>query len=272
VRAINEGDDDMVERTVLDLSRRRRWLAPLAFAVGAFVMLFHSVRLLLSNWRLALVELLPAIWIWLAMYDLKLHMLHGRSFHSLRGPILIPIFLAIMGLTAASFFLNAVFGFAVNQPGEPQVRPAIAQARSHARIILCSGAVVGLALAVATVIFPRWGRWWFAISLSAVLAVLTVAYVTVPARLLGVKRTRSRRDKMSSSVIGGTIGGLVCTPPHLVSRLAIVLMGLPRLFIPGIILLSVGVTLHAGATGAVKAVKMSTRLRASGSAGVSGTQ
>ena len=150
-------------------------------------MLFQGVKLLLSNWRLTLIELLPAVWIWLATYDLKLHFLRGHTFRDIRGPILIPIFVVIVALTAASFYLNAVFGFAVSSPGVPEVRPAFAQARQHAAVILGPGAVVGLGLAVASIIFPRWGRWWFAISLSIVLAVMTYAYVAIPARLMGVR-------------------------------------------------------------------------------------
>jgi hypothetical protein len=38
------------------------------------------------------------------------------------------------------------------------------------------------------------------------------------------------------------------------------MLGFKWLFIPGIILLTFGVTLQAGATGAVKALKMSTKL------------
>jgi hypothetical protein len=260
VRAINDGDEKMVEQAILDLSRRKRWLAPLAFAVGAFVMLFQGVRLLLSNWRLTLVELLPAVWIWLATYDLKLHFLRGHTYRDFRGPVLIPIFVVIVGLTAASFYLNAVFGFAVARGGRPEVRPAFKLARAHAAKILTPGAVVGLALAVSSIIFPRWGRWWFAISMSIVLAVMAFAYVAIPARLMGVKPVRSRRDRLSASLIGGTITAIVCGPPHLINRLAILMLGFKWLFIPGIILLTFGVTLQAGATGATKALKMSTKL------------
>ena len=74
----------------------------------------------MSNWRLTLVQLLPAMWIWLAMFDLKAHVLHGQSFTVLRGPILIPIILAIIALTVASFFLNAVFAFSIARPGAPR--------------------------------------------------------------------------------------------------------------------------------------------------------
>jgi len=61
-------------------------LAPLAFAVGAFTLLFDGLKLLLSNWRLTLVQIHPAIWIWAAMLDLKEHVLHEASFEVLRGP------------------------------------------------------------------------------------------------------------------------------------------------------------------------------------------
>ena len=37
------------------------------------------------------MQILPAMWIWLAMFDLKGHTLHGKSFNVLRGPILIPL-------------------------------------------------------------------------------------------------------------------------------------------------------------------------------------
>lgn len=107
-KAIREGDDAMVESVVIQLSQRRRYLAPLAFVVGAFSMLFQGLKLLITNWRLTLIQLLPAMWIWLAMVDLKAHMLHGKEFRVIRGPILIVIVLAIAIVTAAAFYLNAV--------------------------------------------------------------------------------------------------------------------------------------------------------------------
>ena len=112
VRAIEADDEAMVER-VLQLSRAHRALAPLALTTGAFAMLFHGLKLLVSNWRLILIQALPAMWIWLAMADLKVHVLHGNSFRVLRGPVLIPIVLAIVVVTAAAFFLNTVFAFAI---------------------------------------------------------------------------------------------------------------------------------------------------------------
>ncbi len=262
VAAVRDGDEAMVEELVVRLSGSRRMLAPLALVVGGFVMLFKGLKLLFTNWRLTLVQILPAMWIWLAMSDLKAHALHGKSFHVLRGPILIPIVLVITAITMASFFLNAVFAFAIIQSGTPKVRPAFTEARSHLRTILVSGGVVGLLLAVATMIVTRAGRPWFGISLSIVIGVMMVSYVAVPARLIGVTSTSSRRDALTASAVGGAVGAVICTPPYILGRIGILMLGSSALFIPGIIVVSLATALQAGATGAVKSVQMSAKLLA----------
>ena len=262
VRAIQENDEAKIEEAVLRVSRSRRALAPLAFAVSALVLLFDGLRLLLSNWRLTLVQILPAMWIWLAMFDLKVHVLHGHSLRVLRGPILIPICLVIVAITMVAFFLNAVFAFAIAKPGRPEVRPGLAEARRHMTPILVSGAVVGGLLAFSTMIVTRWGRPWFGLVLSVVVGLLMLCYVAVPARLIGGKPRQSRRDKLTTSAVGGAIGATVCTPPYLLGRLGILMLGSKALFVPGILVLTIGITLQAGATGAVRAIKMSVSLTA----------
>src|SRR5580692_1211737 len=197
IQAVRDGDREALEEGVLRLSSSRRWLAPLALAVGALAMLFDGVKLLFTNWRLTLVQVLPAMWIWAAMLDLKAHVLHGKSFHVLTGPVVIPIVLAVAAVTAASFFLNAVFAFAIASGGPPVIRPAFGQARAHLAVVLVWGAAVGICLGLATVVFVRWGLLWFGLSLSIVVAVMMVCYVAVPARLIGVKTTHSRRDKLT---------------------------------------------------------------------------
>ncbi|MFZ0189103.1 MAG: hypothetical protein WAL72_19400 [Streptosporangiaceae bacterium] len=232
-------------------------------------MLFDGVKLLFTNWRLSLVQVLPAMWIWAAMFDLKAHVLHGKSFHVLTGPVVIPIVLAVAAITAASFFLNAVFAFAIASEGPPAIRRGFAQARSHLAVVLEWGAAVGICLGLATVIFARWGVLWFGLSLSIVVAVMMVCYVAVPARLVGVKTTSSKRDKLTASAVGGAIGAVVCTPPYVLGRVGLLMVGSHTLFIVGCVVLAIGLTLQAGATGAVKAVKMSAKL-VSGSQRVAG--
>lgn len=242
------------------LSHTRRLLAPLALAVGGVAMLVAGLKLLVSNWRLTWIQVLPAMWIWVAMYDLKAHVLYGKSYHVAGGPVRVAIVLAITAITAASFFLNAAFAFAITQPGPPLIQPAIRQARSHLGVILGWGSAVGLCLGLSTVVFIRWGLWWFALSLSIVIAVMMVCYVAVPSRLVGMTSTQSRRDKLAASAVSGVIGAVVCTPPYLLGRAGILMLGIRALFIPGIIVFTSGLALQTGATTAVKAIKLSARL------------
>jgi len=170
VHAVRDSDEAVVDDAVTRLSRVRPWLAPLTFAVGAFAMLFDGVRLVFTNWRLTLVQVLPAMWIWAAMYDLKLHLSpwHDKKFHVLTGPVVvIPIVLGIAAITAAAFYLNAVFAYAIIQPGRPQIRPAFIRARSHLGIVLGSGSAVGIGLGLSAVVADRWGTFWFGLSLHS---------------------------------------------------------------------------------------------------------
>lgn len=258
-RAIQD-DDEAVMEQIVHLSRSRRMFAPLAFTVGAFAMLIDGLKLLITNWRLTLVQVLPAVWIWLAMYDLKARVLHDKSFPTLRGGVLIPIALAIVAITVACFFLNAVFAFAITRPGRPEIRPAYEEAKRRRPAISLWGMAVGLALAVSTLIAPRWGKPWFVLCLGIVVGVMMVCYVAVPSRLIGVKPGGSRRDKFTASALSTALGATVCTPPYLLGRLGILMLGSKLLLIPGIVLLTLGFTLQAGATGAVRAIKMSTTL------------
>ncbi len=265
VRAIEQSDEGKIEEAVVRLSRSRRAFAPLVFAVGAFALLLDGLKLLISNRRLLLVQIPPAVWIWVAMADLKAHVLRDNSFNVLRGPVLVPIIAVIVAITIAAFFLNAVFAFAITRPGRPEIRPAVDQARRHLTPILISGAAVGLLLALSTVVVTRWGRPWFTIALGIAVALMMVCYVAVPARLIGVKPTYSRRDKLVTSMVSGVLGATVSTPPYILGRVGLLMLGSDLLLIPGIVLIALGVTLQAGATGAVRAIKMSVKLSPSAS-------
>jgi uncharacterized membrane protein len=201
------------------------------------------------------------MWIWAAMYDLRGHLLHDRSWQAIRGPIVIPIVIGVTAITALCFYLNAVFGFAISQDGKPEVRPATGEARRHLGSILLSGGVVGLALGLTVTVVTRAHAPWFALTLSVVIGVMMIAYVAVPARLIGIGTGNvSRRDRLSASVVGSVLGAVVSTPAYVLGRIGLLMIGSPFLRFPGILIFIVGFTLQAGATRAVKAVKMGAKL------------
>jgi len=139
------------------------WLAPLALIVGAFAMLFDGVELLLTNWRLTLIQVLPAMWIWAAMLDLKAPVLHGKSFHVPdRADDCDPDRDRHRRDHRGELLPEAVFAFAiVYHLADRRSGHAFTQARSHLPVVLGSGAVVGILLGLSTVVVVRWGVFWF---------------------------------------------------------------------------------------------------------------
>ena len=91
-------------------------------------------------------------------------------------------------------------------------------------MILGWGAAVGVCLGVSTVVLVRWGQWWFAISLSVIIAVMMVCYVAVPARLIGVQATHSKRDKLTAhrGGRGSRSGGL--HPADVLGRIGLLML------------------------------------------------
>ena len=246
--------DELVTRA----GSRRKLLAPLTFVVGALAMLLEGVRLLLVNWRLVLIEVLPAVWVWLAMLDLKLHVFHHKAFNLLHGWLLALAVLLVVALTALAFFMNAVFAFAIAAPGD--IRAAYTTARHNSRPALIAGSALGLLLAFAALITPRWGKPWFGLTMSVAVALLMIIYVAVPARIIGVRAGGSRRDRVTASLLSSALGATVCTPPYLLGRAGLLMLGSPFLLVPGVVLLLVGSVLQMGANGAVRAVKLGAAL------------
>ena len=135
--------------------------------------------------------------------------------------------LSVVAIPAATFFLNAVFAFAIADPGPRRSGRRSAKARSHLGVVLGWGTAVGLLLGFSTVVVVRWGLGWFALSLSIVLGIMMVFCVAVPSRLIGITTTRSRRDKFTAAAVGGALGAVVTAPPYLLGRVGILMLGSP---------------------------------------------
>jgi hypothetical protein len=117
-----------------------------------------------------------------------------------------------------------------------------------------------MALGFSAVVVQRWGKGWYALCLSIVVGVMMFAYVAVPARLVGIKSDRSRRDKLTATAVGAAIGGVVCSPPYALGRVAIILLGSHTFRVLAVLMLAVAVVLQTGATTATKAIKFSAKL------------
>ena len=82
---------------------------------------------------------------------------------------------------------------------------------------------------------------------------------TSPSRPADRRREDAPDATTVDEAVGGALSATVCTPPYLLGA-GILMLGSNVLLIPGIFLLALGATLQAGATGAVRAIKMSATL------------
>jgi len=260
-RAFADADPVEIEATARSLGESRRVLAPLAWAAGTVVLLLRGIRLLLLNWRLTLIELFPAGWVWLVMWNLKQHALRGAPFRefTVGGGLLLAAL--TVAASTASFWCNTVFGFAIGRD-EPRIRPAVRQARPFLGRIVRAGLGVGLLLAVAGVVVPRTGSGWlYGISVGTACAVLLVSLVTIPARILGVRRQKQPlKHKVGGWMAAGTLSALVMTPGFVLDRIGVILLGIPGWNILGFVLLSIGSALYAAGMSSVRAVKLAMKL------------
>jgi hypothetical protein len=262
-RAVADADPTEIESTPHQLGTSRRYLAPVAWAAGAIVLLFRGLKLLLLNWRLTLVELVPAVWVWLVMWDLKRHGLRSDAFRQPSiGEAILLVALTIAASTAA-FWCNTVFAFAITHP-QPRIAPAMRQATRYLAHIVLAGIGMGVVLAAGAVFVSRIGSLWLYLAASiALYSLLLISFVAVPARILGVKKQKLRpKQAIGSWTVGGALSAVAMTPGFVLDRVGLILLGVPGLHVLGLVLLSIGTALYAAGMSSVKAVKLSMKLDA----------
>jgi hypothetical protein len=267
--AVAAADSFAIESAARRLGDSRRYLAPVAWAAGALVLVVRGIKVLVLNWRLTLVEILPAGWIWLVMYDLKQHALRGAAFRDFGFWAAFGLLLVCVGLTIAAFWCNTVFGFAI-LAAHPRIGPAWRVTATFWRRIVASGAVVGVLLGVAGVAVPRLeNRWAYAVTIGAVYAVMLVSLVAVPARILGVeKRKATPRETVGRWATSSALSAVAMTPGFIFDRIGVSLLGVTGLRPIGFVLLSLGVGLHAAGLSSVRAVKLCMKLDTTAGNGV----
>ena len=118
-----------------------------------------GVKLLIVNWRLSLLELVPASCIWLTTWDLKQHFLYGTPFQQLHGLVLALLWVVVVLFTMLFLACNTVFAFAIDTP-PPRIMPAAREARAVTAGIVGWGVALGAVLACAVIIVPRVAGLW----------------------------------------------------------------------------------------------------------------
>ncbi|HZC69944.1 MAG TPA: hypothetical protein VE442_04575 [Jatrophihabitans sp.] len=263
-RAVADADAAEIESTARRLGGSRRWLAPVGWAAGTLVLIIRGIRLLLLNWRLTLIQLVPAAWVWLVMYELKRHTLRGAPFRQLTLGGMILLGVIAVAVSIAAFWCNTVFAFAVDDR-KPAIAPSARRANTHFPTIASSGLAVGLAIAVGGIVVPRVGsRWLYVLVLGGVLALMLISFVAVPARIIGAKNAKKERppprEAIGSWAAATALSTVAMTPGFVLDRVGLILLGVSGLHIVGFLLLSIGTALYAAGMSSVSAVKLSMKL------------
>jgi hypothetical protein len=228
-RAVADADPDEIETTARQLGESRRYLAPLAWAAGAIMLLVRGIKLLLLNWRLTLIELVPAIWVWLVMWDLRQHALRNDAFRQITVGGMIVLALLTVAASVAAFWWNTVFAFAITH-AQARIAPAVRQARPHLPRLIRAGVVLGILLAVAAVVVPRIDSALpYLIAIVAVYALMLISFVAIPARILGAKKRRLKpKEAIGRWTVGGALSAVAMTPGFVLDRVGLILLGVPN--------------------------------------------
>jgi hypothetical protein len=266
-QAVVDAEPAEIEARAVRLGSSRWILTPIAWAAGSLVLLVKGIGLLFKNWRLTLLEVVPALWVWVAMWDLRRHGLRAAPMRQLSPTyVALGLLIAILA-TVAAFWFNVVFGFAIDGDDLRDIKGARRRARVHLARIVGIAVVVGTLLAIGLAVVPRLDSTLaYLAGMLALYSFLLLCLVVVPARILGVRKPRlTIRQKVGYWCAGGALSAVVMTPGFLLDRLGIFLLGVPGLHLFGFLVLSLGTALYAAGMSSVKAVKLSMKLDAVGS-------
>jgi hypothetical protein len=256
--------DDELAAAITQFRVGRVLAGPLAFAVGAVLLVIHSVLLLLTNWRLVALELFPALWLATVLWDWRFHVVYGNDLTALHGPWAIAIAGFVVLATLFSYWCNIAFAYAANGE-EPTAIAALRRAGSHWRLVLVAGLAVGVVHAWVSVRGPIRGLTTFALGLGAVAIANLYLYSALPAQAIGLDRRRgTSKDLVTETITFGALSVIVSTPGIVLAVVARVLLLVPLLQILGGFVLAAAVVLQIAAASSSRAVSLSAKVTSGG--------
>jgi hypothetical protein len=264
-------DPSQVQARLEALTRSRSWLAPLGWTIATLVLLFQGLKLIVSNWRLTLVELVPAVAIGLTWWDLRTHLLGRLPLASLDGAgVAFGVAVGVVVVTVVAYWCNGVFAVAISGPGAMPLRDAYRRARTHRRYLNAWGIGVGVAHALVSTVLVRFGLLWFSLGIFAVALVMTVTFVTVPAHVVGLRTRPELSAKVRGAAVGTALGVVANMPGFALNRIGLLMIGVGVLRVPGIVLFAIGVALQTAAVSSMRALRLTTSFVDTGSTSAPG--
>jgi hypothetical protein len=227
---------------------------------GTLLLIVRGIVLLVANWKLILLELVPAVWLGVVLWDLRRHTIEGDALVVPSGWAAAGAAAVIAVATTTSYWCNVAFAFAaVGDDG--QVGSALRAAGGNRRPILLAALAVSAGHAWVSLRGATIGVGTFSVGIAVVVAVNMYLYTALPARVVGIGRSRaSIRERVERSVVAGTISAVAAAPGFLLSRLGQVLLAISVTRPVGMVVLVVAVLLQVAGISSSRAVAMSSEL------------
>jgi hypothetical protein len=258
-------DPHLVAEALRELGRRTWWGVPLVLVGRTLDALVSAVLLLMTTARLALVEVVPALWLGAIIWDWRVHSTGELPLPAVRGWVagLVAVSVLVVNLTA--YWCNAVLSFALREPRPIRIGQAFRAAHIHGRTITVWALTIGVVHVFVSIFLSRTSTAWFGVGITAVVVVQMYALVALPVSLAGLSfKGIPRTQRVGTTIATAALTLVALTPGLVLTRVAVGLMNIGAPWI-GAAVLVVAVLVQVAATSAVHTVALATKLNVAAS-------
>jgi hypothetical protein len=149
-----------------------------------------------SCWRLTLLQLFPAVWIWVMAWNMKTHLASKSTFST---SAVIAAAIGVLLAAQVAYWCNATFAYTMAQSATADIRAAFGAARRHWRLISGLALLTGGVQVLIYLLMPRLQADWLWVALLAMFGVQVYLFIAIPCWLLGVGKTGTRRERTGPS-------------------------------------------------------------------------
>lgn len=258
-------DPQLVADALRELGRRTWWGVPLVLVGRTLDALVSAVLLLMTSARLALVEVVPALWLGAITWDWRVHSTGQLPLPEVHGWVAALVVVGVLVVNLTAYWCNVVLSFALREPPPIRLTCALREAQNHWSTITAWALAIGGVHAFVSIVLARSSVAWFGLGISVVVVIQMYALVALPVSLAGLSFTGiPPAQRLGSTVATAALTLVALTPGFVLTRIAVALMSLDVRWIGAVVLL-VAVFVQVAATSSVRTVVLATKLNVAAS-------
>lgn len=258
-------DPHLVAEALRELGRRTWWGVPLVLIGRTLDALVSAVLLLMTTARLALVEIVPALWLGAITWDWRVHSTGQLPLPSVHGWIAGLVTVGVLTLNVTAYWCNVVLSFALREPPPIRLAPAFREARTHGATITAWALAIGVVHVFVSIVLARTSTTWFGLGITVVVVIQMYALIALPVSLAGLSfKGIPWTQRLGNTILMAALTLVALTPGLVLTRVAVAIMNLDVPWI-GWVVLIVAVLVQVAATSSVRTVALATKLNVAAS-------